>query len=93
MSNHYQIAVIGSGSGGREAALLAARHGLRTAIIERDKLGGICFHCGCYAVRALQASSLHFRTNLDSGWPASESDFLKATLDNWIIKQTKVSAR
>jgi thioredoxin reductase len=38
MSNHYRIAVIGSGSGGREAAFLAARKGLRTAVIERDKL-------------------------------------------------------
>jgi dihydrolipoamide dehydrogenase len=93
MSNQYQIAVIGSGSGGREAALLAARHGLRTAIIERDKLGGICFHRGSYAVRALQASSLHFRTQLDSGLLGSESDFLKATLNSWIVKQTKVSSR
>ena len=37
----YQLAVIGSGSGGREAALLAARQGLRTALIEADKLGAL----------------------------------------------------
>jgi thioredoxin reductase len=41
--DHYQLAVIGSGSGGREATLLAARKGLRTALVERDKIGGICF--------------------------------------------------
>ena len=61
MSNRYQVAVIGSGSGGREATLLAARKGLKTALIERDKIGGTCFHRGCYAVRVLQACAREFR--------------------------------
>ena len=39
MNNNYHLAIIGSGSGGREAALLAGRKGLRTALIERDGLG------------------------------------------------------
>lgn len=92
MGNHYQIAVIGSGSGGREAALLAARHGLHTAVIERDKLGGICFHRGSYAVRTLQAYSSRFRTALKSGG-LGEEDFLKTTLNNWLVAQAKVSLR
>jgi dihydrolipoamide dehydrogenase len=92
MSNQYEVAVIGSGSGGREAALLAGRCGLRTAIIERDKLGGICFHRGCHAVRALQACSRQYRANLMSGRFGSQVDILKATLYDWIIAQTKVSA-
>src|ERR1700726_5014731 len=89
----YQLAVIGSGSGGREATLLAARKGLRTALIEGDKVGGACFHSGCYAVRALQACAHQFRDSLRSGRFGNKVDLLKATLDEWMIAQSKVSSR
>jgi len=77
---HYQLAVIGSGSGGREAALLGARKGLRTALVEGDKIGGVCFHSGSYAVRALQACAYQFRDSLRSGRFGNKVDLLKATL-------------
>jgi pyruvate/2-oxoglutarate dehydrogenase complex dihydrolipoamide dehydrogenase (E3) component len=48
----YQLAVIGSG--GKEAALSAARNGLRVGLIEKDALGGTCVDSGCYSVRALR---------------------------------------
>jgi pyruvate/2-oxoglutarate dehydrogenase complex dihydrolipoamide dehydrogenase (E3) component len=64
---HYQLAVIGSGSGGRAAALFAARKGLSTTLVEGDKIGGACFRTGCYAVRALQACAHQFRDALRSG--------------------------
>jgi dihydrolipoamide dehydrogenase len=54
MKKVYQLTVIRSGSGGKEAALSAARHGLRVGLIERDALGGTCLHSGCYSVRALR---------------------------------------
>ena len=57
MSEKYDVAVIGSGSGGSEAALLAAEKGLRSILIEKDAIGGTRFHRGCFAVRALHASS------------------------------------
>jgi pyruvate/2-oxoglutarate dehydrogenase complex dihydrolipoamide dehydrogenase (E3) component len=63
----YELAVIGSGSGGREAALLRARKGLRTVVIERDRIGGSRFHRGCYAVGSLQACSRQFRDSWKSG--------------------------
>jgi dihydrolipoamide dehydrogenase len=90
---HYQLAVIGSGSGGREAALLGARKGLRTALVEGDKIGGVCFHSGCYAVRALQACAHQFRDSLRSGRFGNRVDLLKATLDEWMVAQSKVSSR
>jgi dihydrolipoamide dehydrogenase len=93
MSDHYQLAVIGSGSGGREATILAARKGLRTALIERDKIGGICFHRGCYAVLALQACARQFRDSWRSGRFGNEIDLLKATLYDWMVAQSKVSSR
>jgi dihydrolipoamide dehydrogenase len=90
---HYQLAVIGSGSGGREATLLAARKGLRTALIEGGKVGGASFHSGCYAVRALQACAHQFRNNLTSGRFGNHIDLLKTTLDDWMIAQQKASTR
>jgi dihydrolipoamide dehydrogenase len=93
MSNHYQLAVIGSGAGGREATLLAARKGFRTALIERDKLGGTSFHSGCYAVCALQACARQFRDSWKSGRVGSKTDLLKATMYDWMIAQQKVSSR
>ena len=93
MSDHYHLAVIGSGSGGREATLLAARKGLRTALIETDKIGGICFHRGCYAVLALQACARQFRDSWRSGRFGNEIDLLKSTLYDWMVTQSKVSSR
>jgi dihydrolipoamide dehydrogenase len=90
---HYQLAVIGSGSGGREASLLGARKGLRTALVEGDKIGGVCFHSGCYAVRALQACAHQFRDSLRSGRCGKKVDLLKTTLDQWMIAESKVSSR
>jgi dihydrolipoamide dehydrogenase len=93
MNSNYQVAVIGSGSGGREATLLAARKGLRTALIEGDKIGGTCFHRGSYAVRALQACARQFRDSWRSGRFGNETELLKATLYDWMTAQSKVSSR
>jgi dihydrolipoamide dehydrogenase len=93
LRQHYQLVVIGSGSGGREASLMGARRGLRTALVEGDKIGGVCFHSGCYAVRALQACAHQFRDSLRSGRFGNKLDLLKSTLSDWMIAQTKVSSR
>jgi pyruvate/2-oxoglutarate dehydrogenase complex dihydrolipoamide dehydrogenase (E3) component len=55
MNESYQLAVIGSGTAGREAAILAARNGLRVVLIEQNGLGGTSFHRGYYAVRTFRA--------------------------------------
>jgi pyruvate/2-oxoglutarate dehydrogenase complex dihydrolipoamide dehydrogenase (E3) component len=44
MSEKYQVAVIGSGSGGSDAALLAAQKGFQVIIIEKEAFGGTRFH-------------------------------------------------
>jgi dihydrolipoamide dehydrogenase len=90
---HYQLAVIGSGSGGRVATLLAARKGLRTVLIEGGKVGGTSFHSGCHAVRALQACAQQFRSNLTSGRFGNHIDLQKTTLNDWIVAQQRVSSR
>ena len=48
MSSHsFDVVVIGAGPGGYVAAIRAAQLGLRTAIIEREHMGGICLNWGC----------------------------------------------
>src|SRR5512136_126537 len=53
----FDLTVIGSGPGGYVAAIRAAQLGLKVAIIERDKLGGICLNWGCIPSKALLKSA------------------------------------
>ena len=53
----FDIIVVGSGPGGYVAAIRAAQLGFRTAIVERDYLGGICLNWGCIPTKALLRSS------------------------------------
>lgn len=49
----YDLAIVGSGPGGYVAAIRAAQLGMKTALVERDKLGGICLNWGCIPTKAL----------------------------------------
>ena len=62
MEYDYDVVVIGSGPGGYVAAIRAAQLGHKTAIIERDKLGGICLNWGCIPTKALLKSSEIYTT-------------------------------
>src|SRR5262249_12675431 len=53
MSDRYDIAVIGAGSGGLVAATFAARAGARVALIEKHRIGGDCTWTGCVPSKAL----------------------------------------
>ena len=57
MSNSYDLIVLGSGPGGYVAAIRAAQLGLKTAIVERENLGGICLNWGCIPTKALLRSA------------------------------------
>ena len=49
----YDVAIIGAGPGGYVAAIRAGQLGLKTAVVERDELGGICLNWGCIPSKAL----------------------------------------
>lgn len=49
----FDVIVLGGGTGGYSCALRAADLGLRTALVERDKVGGTCLHRGCIPAKAL----------------------------------------
>ena len=51
--NHFDLVIIGSGPGGYVGAIRAAQLGMKTAIVEKDKLGGICLNWGCIPTKAL----------------------------------------
>ncbi|XOV67332.1 MAG: dihydrolipoyl dehydrogenase [Fluviicola sp.] len=53
----YDIIVVGSGPGGYVAAIRASQLGLKTAIVERENLGGICLNWGCIPTKALLKSA------------------------------------
>jgi dihydrolipoamide dehydrogenase len=61
----YDLIIIGSGPGGYVTAIRAAQLGLKTAIIEREHLGGICLNWGCIPTKALlrTAEIYHYATH------------------------------
>lgn len=52
-NKHYDLTIIGGGPGGYVAAIRGAQLGLRVAVVEKDKLGGICLNWGCIPTKAL----------------------------------------
>jgi dihydrolipoamide dehydrogenase len=64
MSN-YDIIIIGAGPGGYVAAIRAAQLGFKTAVVEREHLGGICLNWGCIPTKALLRSAeiYHYATH------------------------------
>jgi dihydrolipoamide dehydrogenase len=57
LAESYDVIVLGSGPGGYVAAIRAAQLGLKTAIVERELLGGICLNWGCIPTKALLRSA------------------------------------
>jgi dihydrolipoamide dehydrogenase len=88
----YQLAVIGAGSGGREAALAAAHSGLRVVLIERDTLGGTCLHRGFYCLKTLRACAEAQRSNAPVDL-RSEVAGETTKLPDWLATQQKISIR
>lgn len=68
----YDLIVVGSGPGGYVAAIRASQLGLKTAVIERESLGGICLNWGCIPTKALLKSAQVF-------------DYLKHAADYGIV--------
>ena len=74
----FDLIVVGGGPGGYVAAIRAAQLGMKTAVVEREHLGGICLNWGCIPTKALLRSSEinHLLHNLDQyGFTAKEVSF------------------
>lgn len=74
--------VIGSGPGGYVAAIRAAQTGQKVAIVEKNKIGGVCLNVGCIPSKALISAGHHFNQ-------AQHSDFMGISASNVKIDFTK----
>ena len=68
MPDTYDLIILGSGPGGYVAAIRASQLGLKVAIVERERLGGICLNWGCIPTKALLRTSeiYHYMTHADA---------------------------
>ena len=88
MAESFDIIIIGSGPGGYVTAIRAAQLGFKTAVIERDFLGGICSNWGCIPTKALLRSAeiFHYMQHAkDYGLSASNVSFDPAA----VIKRSR----
>ncbi|TAF38474.1 MAG: FAD-dependent oxidoreductase, partial [Alphaproteobacteria bacterium] len=78
MADQYDVVIIGGGPGGYVAAIRAAQLGMKTAVIEREHMGGICLNWGCIPTKALLKCSEinHLLHSLDQyGFSAKDIKF------------------
>jgi dihydrolipoamide dehydrogenase len=93
VADQYDLIVLGSGPGGYVAAIRASQLGLKTAIVEREKLGGICLNWGCIPTKALLRTSEinHYLTHASAyGLSAEKPSFDLAKI---VERSRKVAAQ
>src|SRR5246127_828366 len=93
MSYQYQVIVVGSGSAGKDAALQAARAGLRTLLVESGRIGGTGIHRGCHAVRTLRACATHYERVKESHLLGVYPDLVATDWSSWLTVQKRVTNR
>lgn len=57
MAHNYDLVILGGGTAGYVAAIKASKNGLKTAIVETEKLGGTCLHKGCIPTKSMLKSA------------------------------------
>ena len=86
MAQEYDLVILGGGTGGYVAAIRASQLGLKTAIVEKGKLGGTCLHKGCIPSKALLRSAEVYAT-------AKKSEEFGVTTGEISVNFTKVQER
>ena len=83
--DRYDVAILGGGPGGYVAAIRAGQLGLKTVVIEKDKVGGTCLHVGCIPTKALLEAAevlLHCKRAGEFGIKVAEATLdLKAAME------------
>ena len=83
MADTYDVLIIGAGPGGYVTAIRAAQLGFKTAVVDREHLGGICLNWGCIPTKALLRSAeiYHYMQHAgDYGLSAEEVSFDTAAI-------------
>ena len=90
---NFDLAVIGAGPGGYVAAIRAAQLGLKTAIVEREHLGGICLNWGCIPTKALLRTAELYHQMGRAAEFGLACDNLRFDLPRVIERSRKVAAK
>ncbi len=88
----YDLIVLGSGPGGYVAAIRAAQLGLKTAIVERENLGGICLNWGCIPTKALLRSAEVYHYMQHAGAYGLAAEKISADL-NAVVQRSRGVAK
>ncbi|MBM7584556.1 dihydrolipoamide dehydrogenase [Bacillus pakistanensis] len=86
MAQEYDLVILGGGTGGYVAAIRASQLGLKTAIVEKGKLGGTCLHRGCIPSKALLRSAEVYST-------AKEAESFGVMINDVQLDFTRVQER
>ncbi len=92
-ANSFDVVVIGAGPGGYVAAIRAAQLGLKTAVVEREHLGGICLNWGCIPTKALLRSSEVFHLMHRAKEFGLKADGIGYDLDAVVKRSRSVAAQ
>ena len=93
MAANYDVIVLGSGPGGYVAAIRCAQLGLKTAIVERENLGGICLNWGCIPTKAmLRSAEIKHYMDHASSYGLKVAGAIEADLDA-IVKRSRGVAK
>ncbi len=92
MSETYDLIVLGSGPGGYVAAIRASQLGLKTAIVEREMLGGICLNWGCIPTKALLRSAEIYHYMQHAGAYGLTATGISADIDA-VVKRSRGVAK
>ena len=92
MAEQYDVIVLGSGPGGYVAAIRCAQLGLKTAIVERENLGGICLNWGCIPTKALLRSAEVLNHMKHAASYGLAADNIRADLDA-VVKRSRGVAK
>jgi dihydrolipoamide dehydrogenase len=89
----FDLAIIGAGPGGYVAAIRAAQLGMKTAIIEREHLGGICLNWGCIPTKALLRTSELYTAMRRASEFGLAADNVRFDLRSVVERSRKVAER
>ncbi len=93
MSQTFDLIVIGAGPGGYVAAIRAAQLGLKTAIVERERLGGVCLNWGCIPTKALLRTAEVFHLMAHAGEFGLAADNIRFDPSAVVQRSRKVADR
>src|SRR5215813_8564583 len=89
----YDLIVVGAGPGGYVAAIRAAQLGLRTAVVERDRPGGVCGNWGCIPSKAILADAALFAELQTAAARGIVADNIRADFGRVIQRSREVADR